>query len=138
MPRCSPATAETSKRLGFLGPALLCLILTFAARVPAEDGLPIYFEWGPPLHDYLNLGGADINPNQSCSNASGGVAVGGFDVVGEWIEIQFTLPTAGRYELGASFRSASGLSNSFALGLRPAAGGESQGIEIGYVGAGTS
>ncbi len=124
--------------LTFLRPALLCLLcLGFAVPVSADESFPLYFEWGPPLHDFLDLGGAEINPYEDCSNASGGLAVGGFDIVGEWIEILFTLPTAGRFDLETSFRSAGGQYNSFILGVRPLAGGDQQSIEISYTGAGT-
>lgn len=124
-------------RCGFAGSALLALpLLAFAAGAAADDVLPIYFDWGPPLHDFLDQGGQDIDPYYECSNAGGGYAVAGFDMIGEWIEFLFALPEAGRYELQSSFKSVLGLRNVLALGIRPAAGGEAQGLEISYYGAG--
>jgi hypothetical protein len=123
---------------GIVRPMLLSLmLLAFATSAPADESFPLYFEWGPPLHDFLDLGGAEIDPYQDCNNASGGLVVGGFDTVGEWIEILFTLPEAGRFDPEASFRSADGQYNSFTLSLRPAAGGDPWSIEIDYHGAGT-
>ncbi len=138
MPRFNPIRDGLGNRLEFLRPALLCLLmLGLGTPAAADESFPLYFEWGPPLHDFLDLGGAEIDPNVACSNASGGLAVSGFDIVGEWIEILFTLSTAGRFDLEASFRSASGQYNSFILGVRPLAGGDQQSVEIAYHGAGT-
>jgi len=126
--RCGAATPAGT--LGLL--ALLCL----ASPAVADEVLPLYFEWGPPLYDYLDLGGADIDPYAECDNAGGGYAVAGFDHIGEWIEILFTLPQRGDYEVSASFEGEPGQYNALALSLRPAAGGAAQGGEIGYYGAG--
>ena len=137
MPR--RGTAIRSRRPGAgCAAQVLCLsaLLCCAASAAADEVLPIYFEWGPPLYDFLDVGGRDIDPYAECSNAGGGFAVEGFDTVGEWIEILFTLPEAGRFELQASFKSESGFYNVLALSVRPAAGGGSQGIEISYYGAG--
>ncbi|MCB1163224.1 MAG: hypothetical protein R3C71_09610 [Candidatus Krumholzibacteriia bacterium] len=118
--------------------AALALIAVLAAAPALADGsFPLYFDWGPPLHDFLDLGGGLINPNLSCSNAHDNLAVAGFDRPGEWIEIAFTLTEARHCVPGASFKSEDGVANRLLLELRPAAGGDALGGEIHYVGSGT-
>ncbi len=124
-------------RVGALGHVLLVsALLCCAAGAAADEVLPLYFEWGPPLYDFLDLGGADINPYAECNNAGGGYAVAGFDQLGEWIEILIALPEPGSYEVSASFKSQFGMLNVLELSLRPAAGGAAQSREISYYGAG--
>lgn len=45
---------------------------------------------------YYNAGGTTIYVT-SCSGASGGLAVEGFDWTGDWIEVSVTIPDAGAY-----------------------------------------
>jgi len=138
MPLQSAVIRSRRPHTGFPGRTLLLLtLLAFASGAAADNELPLYFEWGPPLHDFLDLGGIEIDPYEVCSNASGGLAVDGFDMIGEWIETLFALPEAGRYNLEASFKSYSGVHNVLALSVRPAAGGAAQSLAISYYGAGT-
>ena len=113
------------------------LLLGCLQGASAEDLLPIYHEWGPPLHDYHNEDGMDISFNCDIANASGGCAVIGLSYPGEWIEVAFTLSAAGRYYLESSFKSYSEVPNWLTMSVRPVVEGDAQSIDISFYGAGT-
>lgn len=76
--------------------AFLALAASWAGAAPlvleAEDYIASY-----------DAGGVSIHVT-SCSGASGGLAVEGYDHIGDWIELRVTLPESGAY--ADMFRSA--------------------------------
>jgi len=126
---------KTKRRVRVRHGILLALLLGCLGPASAEERLPLYYEWGP-LHDYFNLGGQDIDPWYLIANASGGYGVRGLDMTGEWIEIQFNLSEAGRYDAEASFKSYDQIPNHLSLSIRPLGGGEAQSADLFYIGLG--
>jgi hypothetical protein len=79
--------------------AIIGLVILFFATAHAQS---IVVE-AELYVDYHNEGGTTIYVT-TCSGASGGLAVEGFDWTGDWIELTLTIPEAGSY--ADSLRSA--------------------------------
>jgi hypothetical protein len=82
--------------------AKLLLIVGLAVLVPASAAQAIIVEAESYVASY-NIGGNPIYI-VSCSYASGGLAVDGFDTPGEWIEVAVSIPEI--YGYADSLRSA--------------------------------
>ena len=77
-------------KAGLLVLAILVLLAHSACAVP------VFLEAENYISSY-NAGGVSIYVT-SCSGASGGLAVEGYDYPGDWIELRVVLPQGGAYE----------------------------------------
>ena len=82
------------KEVKFLARALAIIVLTIL-MFSAANAQTITVE-AELYVTYYNAGGTTIYVT-SCSGASGGLAVEGFDWTGDWIEVVLNIPEAGSY-----------------------------------------
>lgn len=76
--------------------AALLIISALALAAAPACALPIFLEAEDYITSY-NAGGVSIYVT-SCSGASGGLAVEGYDYPGDWIEMRVALTEGGAYE----------------------------------------
>ena len=76
--------------------AVLLFVAALALVTMPAASLPIFLEAEDYIASY-NAGGVSIYVT-SCSGASGGLAVEGYDYPGDWIEMRVVLPEGGAYE----------------------------------------
>jgi len=86
--------------------AILILLSALAIAIPLSSMTNEIVIEAEDLTDFHDIGGTLIHL-VTCSGASGGHAVEGFDTPGEWIEIVFQVDSAGIY--ADSLRSAGNL-----------------------------
>lgn len=73
------------------------------ATIPAAGALSVFVE-AESFTDGFDMGGASIM-SIGCTSASGGLAVDGLDIPGEWIEVKATLPDEACYELVMGYQA---------------------------------
>ncbi len=83
--------------------APLAFGLLVLATVPAAGALSVLVE-AESFTDGYDMGGASIMAI-ACTSASGGLAVDGLDISGEWIEVKATIPDEACYELVMSYQA---------------------------------
>ena len=76
--------------------ASLAVLAVLAVVTSAASATPIILE-AEDYIDSFNVGG-DFITIVECSGASGGLAVEGYDVPGDWIELRVELSQAGDYD----------------------------------------
>ena len=81
----------------------LALGLLILVTAPAAGALSVLVEAESYTESY-DMGGASIM-SIACTSASGGLAVDGLDISGEWIEVKATIPAEACYELIMSFQA---------------------------------
>ncbi len=81
----------------------LTLGLLALATVPAAGALSVLVE-AESYTDGYDMGGASIM-SIACTSASGGLAVDGLDIPGEWIEVKATVPDEACYELALGYQA---------------------------------
>ncbi len=81
----------------------LALGLLVLVTIPAAGALSVLVE-AESYTDGYDMGGASIM-SVACSGASGGLAVDGLDIPGEWIEVKATIPTEACYELLMNYQA---------------------------------
>jgi len=81
----------------------LTLGLLFLGTIPAAGGLSVLVE-AESYTDGYDMGGASIMP-VACTSASGGFAVDGLDIPGEWIEVKATVADEACYALALGFQA---------------------------------
>ncbi len=81
----------------------LAIGLLALATVPAAGALSVLVE-AESYTDGYDMGGASIK-SIACTSASGGLAVDGLDISGEWIEVKATIPDEACYELVMSYQA---------------------------------
>jgi len=79
-----------------------------------------------------NIGGSPIAKGY-CSGASGGMAVTGVDVSGEWIEFAFEAPVDGEYTITLSSNSLGGQTTV----IKASVLGTDQSTQISFIGLGS-
>ena len=93
----------SSHHVASLGMAVVLLAGLSGASLAAED-LRIEAEEFPAYGSY-NIGGEDIRESY-CSYASGGLAVDGLDVPGEWFKLKVSFASGGCYSSRIDYQSA--------------------------------
>ncbi len=83
--------------------APLALGLLVVATIPVAGALSVLVE-AESFTDGYDIGGASIM-SIVCTSASGGLAVDGLDISGEWIEVKATVPDEACYELVMSYQA---------------------------------
>lgn len=90
---------------GLIRAALVSVVLGLIALVaaPVAGAISVTAE-AESYDDTFDKGGAAIMAI-ACSGASGGLAVDGLDMAGEWIEVKATIPVEACYELTLSYQA---------------------------------
>jgi hypothetical protein len=109
--------ASMARFAGASAPAALCILAVLLAFGTSLGDTPIFVE-GEEFVNYggYNIGGADIQVEE-CSGASQGLAAGGLDVPGEWIELKVTFERAGCYDVHVFYQAEYGDTVRFELRL---------------------
>jgi hypothetical protein len=89
------------------------VVLAMALSAGAAEDLRLEAEEFESYGSY-NIGGVDIRVSY-CSYASGGLAVDGLDMPGEWFKLKVTLPIGGCFTSRLDYQSAYGETTQLAV-----------------------